>query len=110
MYFAENFQKVWSSGSFTPTSRTVSEAGQDAFRQCSGHSHVSAASEDQHSHSFRNVYEQFSQSLHYIETDDDDEEQEDVMWDRSQADGHLSPTLKYQRMSASWRRSNNADR
>ena len=110
MCFAEYFRKVWSSGSFTPTSRTVSEADKDVFRQCSGHSPVSAASEGRHAHSFRNVYEQFSQSLHYIETDDDDGEEENMLWDRNQADGHVSPNLKYQRMSASWRRSNNADR
>ena len=48
------------------------------------------------------------------EKDDDEEEEKDeenMVWDRSQAaEAHLSPNLKYQRMSASWRRSNNADR
>jgi hypothetical protein len=61
------------------------------------------------------MFEQFSQNLHSMGLDDDDEEEEkeeeNMLWDRSQAaEAHLSPNLKYQRMSASWRRSNNADR
>ena len=48
-----------------------------------------------------------------LDDDDGEEEEEEktMLWDRSQAaEAHLSPNLKYQRMSASWRRSSNADR
>jgi hypothetical protein len=98
------YHKVWSTGSFTPASLTRSEADRDT---------ASGASQGQlaHPHSFRNVFEQFSQSFHGIETDDGDGEEHDILWDHGEeAGGQLSPTLKYQRRSASWRRSNNTDR
>ncbi len=106
--------QVWSSSSFTPTSRTFSEADNEAFQQNSGKSAVSAGNigvESVHSQSYTNMFEQFAHSSLAIEPDEEDEDEGDTMWDGLQAaEGKLSPALKYQRRSAKWRLSNNSDR
>jgi hypothetical protein len=102
---------VWSSGSFTPTSRTLSETDKFDYQRSSEESAASTGSRSLEARCFRNVFEQFAQPSLAVEPDDDDAEDEEALWDSmASLNGHVSPTLKFQRTSASWRPRHARDR
>ena len=100
---------MWSSG--TPTSHTLSETDKFAYQRSSEESAASTGSRSLDARCFGNVFEQFAQSSLAVEPDDEDAEDGDAVWDSiASVNGHVSPTLKFQRTSASWRPRHNTDR